>query len=287
MRIACIIDTNGKVQHNRIRVLREYITDATFQVFLPDQKIPLSECDVLYYANAGLFEQKRVKHPHMCGSITSHKPYRKINVFDRISVNNRMLYDEYKQIHRHVTYIPNGVRQDVFTFEATPLVKPFRIGWVGNVDRSVKNHDILVRLMERFNDGRDFKFDIVGSSKKDGAKQLHPLRKMVPYYQRLNFFLVTSTSEGTPNPALEAASCGVPLISSYVGNMPELIDGSNGWLAPRKGDIYQFISDTLESLRKIDVDKYNLMRLKIRKDVEDNWTWQKRMPLFRDFFLKW
>ena len=35
--------------------------------------------------------------------------------------------------------------------------------------------------------------------------------------------------EGTPNPCLEAAACGVPLVTTRVGNMPELVrDGDNG-----------------------------------------------------------
>src|SRR5262249_30867749 len=46
----------------------------------------------------------------------------------------------------------------------------------------------------------------------------------------LDVYVCASISEGTPNPCLEAAACGVPVITTPVGNMPELIeDGGNGF----------------------------------------------------------
>ncbi|MEO8159612.1 MAG: glycosyltransferase family 4 protein [Betaproteobacteria bacterium] len=45
----------------------------------------------------------------------------------------------------------------------------------------------------------------------------------------LDLYVCASRSEGTPNPFLEAAACGVPLVTTRVGNMPELVrDGENG-----------------------------------------------------------
>lgn len=286
MRIACLIDTFGKVQHNRIELIKRHIP-AAFEVFLPRQKFNSNEFDVIYYANAGLYEQKKVDHPRLCASITSHKTYKDLHVFGKISVNNNMLYDEYIKKHKKVVYIPNGVETDIYRFAPLSYASPFRIGWVGNSDRKVKNFSILQKLMKRFDDPQLYKFDIVASSKTDSAKKLFSLKKMVPYYQRLHYFLVLSDSEGTPNPALEAGSCGVPLISSHVGNMPQLINSENGWIAPRKADIYDFVSDRLSRLTEISAEGYSLIRQNIRKEIDQNWKWEYRMSLFRDFFLQW
>lgn len=286
MRVACIIDTSGKVQHNRVRVFREYLK-ADFDVFTIDQKFAASEYDVVYYANAGLFEKKRIRHDRLCGSITSHRRYGDLSVFNRLSVNNAMLFDEYSKQHPNVVYIPNGVNTVVYSFVPQSLVKPFRIGWVGNHDRSVKNYDVLKKLMKRFDNRDIYNFDIVDSSKADSSKNLFPLRKMVPYYQRLHYLLVLSTSEGTPNPALEAASCGVPLISTYVGNMPEIITPGRGWLAPRKNDPYDFAVSVLENLPMVDKDTYEQMRYSIRKEIETKWQWEFRATAFENFLLRW
>ncbi|MDB6164520.1 MAG: hypothetical protein JWL98_1952, partial [Xanthomonadaceae bacterium] len=49
------------------------------------------------------------------------------------------------------------------------------------------------------------------------------------FYRDIDVYVCASHSEGTPNPCLEAAACGVPVVTTPVGNMPELIvDGENG-----------------------------------------------------------
>ena len=59
--------------------------------------------------------------------------------------------------------------------------------------------------------------------------------EMVEFYHSLDVYVCASRSEGTPNPCLEAAACGLPVITTAVGNMPELIrDGHNGFLVERR-----------------------------------------------------
>lgn len=50
-------------------------------------------------------------------------------------------------------------------------------------------------------------------------------------YQYSDVLLLTSDHEGTPNVVLEAMACGLPVISSNIGDVPELIkNGVNGFL---------------------------------------------------------
>jgi glycosyltransferase involved in cell wall biosynthesis len=59
--------------------------------------------------------------------------------------------------------------------------------------------------------------------------------EMLAFYRGLDAYVCASLSEGTPNPCLEAAACGVPVVTTRVGNMPELIrDGENGFLVDRR-----------------------------------------------------
>ncbi|MCP4570433.1 MAG: glycosyltransferase family 4 protein [FCB group bacterium] len=52
-----------------------------------------------------------------------------------------------------------------------------------------------------------------------------------PIYAAADLFLVTSTSEGLNSSAIEAAACGLPLIASKVGGLPEIAEQNfNGTL---------------------------------------------------------
>ncbi len=51
-------------------------------------------------------------------------------------------------------------------------------------------------------------------------------------YQALDLYLVTSRQEGGPKAVLESMACGVPLVSTRVGQAVDLVQhGRNGWLA--------------------------------------------------------
>jgi len=108
----------------------------------------------------------------------------------------------------------------------------FTIGWVGRIDkknhRKLKGYDIVLSALTDLNvslDIRTFKENYV------------PREKMVEFYQGLDCFICSSESESLPNPVLEAAACGIPIISTKVGIVPELIKHhKNGLIVPRSSD---------------------------------------------------
>jgi glycosyltransferase involved in cell wall biosynthesis len=54
-----------------------------------------------------------------------------------------------------------------------------------------------------------------------------------PYLGSLDAFVMTSVTEGLNITLIQAMAMGIPVISTHVGSIPEIIqDGINGWLVP-------------------------------------------------------
>jgi glycosyltransferase involved in cell wall biosynthesis len=126
--------------------------------------------------------------------------------------------------------IPLGVDLEVFRPAISFEDRPQRILWIGSeLNSAVKGYEaIVVHLREKLcRAGFECDFRLVNSFDPNLLSQ----KEMAAWYNTGRAFLVTSTVEGTPNVALEAAACGCALISTRVGNMPELIrNGENGVL---------------------------------------------------------
>jgi glycosyltransferase involved in cell wall biosynthesis len=108
-----------------------------------------------------------------------------------------------------------------------------------------------------------------------------PHKDMWEIYQNMDCFIVASTEDGTPNPALEAAACGRPIISNRIGNMPEFIrDGYNGFLVDKNINAYVEKITYLKNNR----DKLIEMGNNARKTVEEGWTWKIQSYNYRNMF---
>lgn len=55
----------------------------------------------------------------------------------------------------------------------------------------------------------------------DRAYGMIPHKEMVHYYSQIDIYVCPSKIEGTPNPVLEAMACGIPVITTDVGVVPE------------------------------------------------------------------
>jgi glycosyltransferase involved in cell wall biosynthesis len=205
-----------------------------------------------------------------------------INVLKRFKVvtaNSMILHDLLKPVLPHVLYCPNGVDVDFF-IPATNCGKfnpnRIRIGWVGK-ERGPKNFMVVKKALAQLEAGGGFETPIVHIEK--GFRNIPLTREgMRDYYGGIDFYLCASWNEGTPNPALEAGACGVPVVSTRVGNMPELInEGENGYfIEPTVDSIVQCFN----GLRGIASDRYSVMSQGMRSVIERDWSWPKRIGNF-------
>lgn len=128
----------------------------------------------------------------------------------------------------------------------------------------VKNLQLLLRACARLRDwGVDFRCVLVGDGPCRG--ELEELRSglglgsvvqlagaaeqsgVLRWWQKAAIGVLTSDNEGLPVSLMEAAACGVPVVATAVGGVPELVtDGVTGLLAPA-GDA-EALADALRRL---------------------------------------
>ncbi len=97
-----------------------------------------------------------------------------------------------------------------------------------------------------------------------------------------DLFLLPSTTESFGLAALEAMSCGVPVVASRVGGLPELIQhGENGYLCDAT-DSSAFSLASLELLR--DPDLYKRFSEAARATAVDRFTIPKILPEYLELY---
>ena len=201
-----------------------------------------------------------------------------IKKFKVVTVNSKILHDLLSPMLPGLIYAPNGVDAAFFSPEGRKEYEPgrIRIGWVGKV-KAAKNYDVVDQAFARL---REFGIEgeRVALSKSTKRNAVLSKERMRDFYRSIDYYLCTSWHEGTPNPALEAAACGVPVLTTRVGNMPELIrEGRNGFfIEPRLDSIMELVS----RIRDIGKEAYGSLSSAARSSILEDWLWEKRVEIY-------
>ncbi len=144
---------------------------------------------------------------------------------------------------REAYYIPNAIPfEDIPVITAPPTGG--RITWVGRMSPE-KGPDVMVRAfavaqarnrnltLTMIGDGPNF--DEVASLVRDlGVTDVVdmvggiPNREVLEAYRSSHVVVISSRSEGLPASALEALATGIPVVSTDVGGLPQLLERGGG-----------------------------------------------------------
>lgn len=185
--------------------------------------------------------------------------------------------------------VPVGVDQDIF--RPLPDVEriPGRLITTASADVTMKGLKYLLEALAKLRTERDVTLVVIGKKKEGGAsaKAIEdlgltdavtfvtgvPEQRIIELYSEAELAVVPSLYEGFSLPAIEAMSCGVPLVATTGGALPEVVgtDGDTALTVP-PGD-----SDALAAKIRMALDDPELraaVGARGRQRVIDRWTWR-------------
>ncbi|WP_416149889.1 glycosyltransferase family 4 protein [Salipaludibacillus sp. HK11] len=132
---------------------------------------------------------------------------------DRLGAISPNLTDTLHTYAPQTKYIRHFVDSNLFKPEEKKSNNnKFVIGWVGNKRRIGKNYNTLYQpIVQSFKNNPNIIF------KESTKENIKSIDDMPAFYNSLDLLLITSANEGGPAPAMEAYSCGVPVLSTNVG----------------------------------------------------------------------
>jgi len=194
---------------------------------------------------------------------------------DHCVINSQLCWEQLGKLDK-TTWISNGVDRDVYQMKKPVRDRKIKVISIGSKFHAENKgfKDVLPEVQRRLEkEGIETDFKCVNSH---GINRL-TADQLVEWYNDAVVYVVASKDEGTPNPALEAASCGCAIVSTRVGNMPELIkDGVNGYLVDRNA---KSIANAVCAV----IDQRHDM-IRGMQDEISSWCWSVRSRVYFDLF---
>lgn len=237
IKVRIIFDVVGWAYFHRARILQEYAPpDMEITIGSSRERWSNGGMDLLFDMNYGhtteVSRQMSSWSSKPLFLVSFNNPARINEYFPTVRrdahaivINNRRAWEVAGSL-AGTYHISNGVDHRVFRSIVPMRDRPLKMLWIGSdYHRGTKNYDsILVHLEKRLQGVVEADFRVT-----DPVGRIMTPAQMADWYNSGSVYVVASNTEGTPNPALEAASCGCALVTTRVGNMPELVrDGENG-----------------------------------------------------------
>ena len=130
-------------------------------------------------------------------------------------------------------------------------------------------------LKKLIKDNKDSRIRFLGKVEED---------KLFELFWSSDAFLYPTIFEGMPTVVIEAMACGLPVISTHIGGLPDLVDEQNGFVVPPASP--EVLARTVERFAALSEEDKDKMRASSRQKVESKFTWKKvakqTLSLIRD-----
>ncbi len=228
---------------------------------------------------------------------------------DGVTAVSKFLKDKTQQqykIDKDIEVIPNFIDINKYKREDDEKTKCFKKNFAKNDEkilvhtsnfRALKRVQDVIRIFSEVKKKVESKLILIGDGPERGdcerlsrelgifedIKFMGKQDALVELLSVSDIFLIPSQSESFGLSALEAMSCGVPVISSSVGGLPELnLHGETGYIA-EIGDVERMAKYTIDLLS--DKKRYDHLSNNARKRAEE-FSEDKIVPMYEKFYEK-
>lgn len=292
LKVAGLYDSDGWAFHMAVEQVKRGMDPGTVSLVRYEDLAPgsIRDFDVVYSPSYIFNDRLREAigpETRVVGTIADHYTWRDgpgaielrkaIALCDVLICTNRRLFWEVRSAYPDapLALCMSGV--DAELFKPVPRKrtgKPLIVGWAGSTQyhHAVKGVELITRACSMVPD--------VQLVLADAGSRKRSQEEMVEFYQSLDIYVCMSSSEGTCNPILEAAACGVGVVSTDVGVASALLDSVQqpaGVLIARNVGA---LSAALRALVK-DRDLVEEMGINARKAIDDGgWDWPSRVKSY-------
>jgi len=106
---------------------------------------------------------------------------------------------------------------------------------------------------------------------------------LLSVYKTFDIFLMTSITEGLPNTMLEALSMGLPVVSTNVGGVKELMaDGETGFLCKSR-DVVCLVDNTIKIIKSKELRESTSKAARAR--ILNQFSFDKRLQLIEKYYV--
>ena len=197
------------------------------------------------------------------------------------------IYSSFPKYAKPFGNIEDGI--DLEIFRPTNLERLYDenreivIGWVGNSKwggDGIDHKGLETIIKPAIQSLREEGYNVRGYY-ADRMERWIPHNEMNEYYNSIDIYVCASDIEGTPNPALESMACGIPIVSTDVGIIPDLF----GPLQKEYVMTTRSVEDLIIKLKKLAGDPQK------RREISDEnlteikkWSWKNQCQKFDNFF---
>jgi asparagine synthase (glutamine-hydrolysing) len=194
--------------------------------------------------------------------------------FQQVHAVSERLCKELKSFREDILSLTHGIDLNLFQPQSKPFSNPkrIRIGWAGNRRSPAKGFEQFIAPLA---DIAGVELIFCGYS-----DHLMNLDEMRHFYESIDIYICSSSTEGNNNSILEAAAMGRAIVTTDVGTVSEyLVHEHSALIVPRSAEAFR---SAVERLR--DNPQFGISLGKAAQSAVEPFAWKKKFEEHRNFF---